>query len=276
MAELQTPGIIGVPKKASMKKYLVIGNPIEHSLSPKLHNYWLNKNKIDGDYDKKLLTEEKVEEFLKLNQNVSGINVTVPFKKTVINYCTELTTLASSSQSVNTIILSNNKIIGDNTDIYGFEQSLKDLNFNGLNKTAFILGAGGVASSVVIALNNLGVKNIFISNRTKNKAEALAKDYNLVVSDWGKIVDFDIVINCTSIGLKSNDNLGLDFSNIKNKIFYDIIYKPKTKFLIDAEGLGNQTIDGKMMFLYQAQKSFEIWHGIKPEINEEVTNLLND
>ena len=273
---MQIIGILNVPKNKNMKKYLVIGNPIEHSLSPKLHNYWLNKNKIDGDYDKKLLTEEKVEEFLKLNQNVSGINVTVPFKKTVINYCTELTTLASSSQSVNTIILSNNKIIGDNTDIYGFEQSLKDLNVNGLNKSAFILGAGGVASSVVIALNNLGVKNIFISNRTKNKAEALAKDYNLVVSEWGKIVDFDIVINCTSIGLKSNDNLGLDFSNIKNKIFYDIIYKPKTKFLIDAEGLGNQTIDGKMMFLYQAQKSFEIWHGIKPEINEEVINLLHD
>ena len=77
-----------------MKKYLVIGNPIEHSLSPKLHNYWLNKNKIDGDYDKKLLTEEKVEEFLKLNQKVSGINVTVPFKKTVLNYCTELTDIS--------------------------------------------------------------------------------------------------------------------------------------------------------------------------------------
>ena len=259
-----------------MKKYLVIGNPIEHSLSPKLHNYWLNKNKIDGNYEKKLLTDDKVGEFLKSNQNISGINVTVPFKKNVINYCTELTELALSSQSVNTIILSNGKIIGDNTDIYGFEKSLKDLNFNGLNKTAFILGAGGVVSSVVIALNNLGVKNIIISNRTKNKAEALAKEYNLVVSDWGKVVDFDIIINCTSIGLKSNDNLGLDFANIKNKIFYDIIYKPKTKFLIDAEDLGNQIIDGKMMFLYQAQKSFEIWHGIKPEINKEVINLLHD
>ncbi len=259
-----------------MKRFSVIGNPIEHSLSPKLHNYWLDKNKIDGNYDKKLLTEEKVGEFFKSNQNISGINVTVPFKKTVLNYCTELSKLALNSQSVNTITLFDEKIIGDNTDIYGFEQSLKDLNFDGTNKTAFILGAGGVVSSVVIALNNLGVKNIFISNRTKNKAEALAKDYNLVVLDWGKIVDFNIVINCTSIGLKPNDNLGLDFSNIKNKIFYDIIYKPKTKFLIDAEGSGNQIIDGKMMFLYQAQKSFEIWHGIKPEINEEVTDLLND
>ena len=175
-----------------MKKYLVIGNPIEHSLSPKLHNYWLNKNKIDGNYEKKLLTEEKVGEFLRSNQNISGINVTVPFKKTVLNYCTELTELASISQSVNTIIFFNEKIIGDNTDIYGFEQ------------------------------NNLGVKNIVISNRTKNKAEALAKDYNLVVSDWGKIVDFDIVINCTSIGLNQDDSLGLDFSEVKNKIFYEI------------------------------------------------------
>ena len=211
-----------------------------------------------------------------MNQNISGINVTVPFKKNVINYCTELTELALSSQSVNTIILSNGKIIGDNTDIYGFEQSLRNLNFNGLNKTAFILGAGGVVSSVVIALNNLGVKNIIISNRTKNKAEALAKEYNLVVSDWGKVVDFDIIINCTSIGLKSNDNLGLDFANIKNKIFYDIIYKPKTKFLIDAEELGNQIIDGKMMFLYQAQSAFKIWTNINPSVTQEEIALIHD
>ena len=259
-----------------MKKYLVIGNPIEHSLSPKLHNYWLNENKVVGNYDKKLLTEEEVGEFLKSNQKVSGINITVPFKKTVINYCSELTELASASQSVNTITLSNDKIIGDNTDVYGFEQSLRDLNFNGLNKTAYIIGAGGVVSSVVIALNKLGVQNIVISNRTKNKAEALAKEYNLVVSDWGKIIDFDIIINCTSIGLKKSDSLDLDFLNVKDKIFYDIIYKPKTKFLLNAEKSGNKIIDGKMMFLYQAQKSFEIWHGIKPEINKEVINLLND
>ena len=259
-----------------MKKYLVIGNPIEHSLSPKLHNYWLSRYKVGGNYEKKLLTEDKVGEFVKSDQKISGINVTVPFKKTVINYCTELTKLALTLQSVNTITLSNDKIIGDNTDVYGFEQSLIDLNFNGLNKTAYILGAGGVVSSIVIALNKLGVKNIFISNRTKNKAEALAKEHNLVVSDWGKIVDFDIIINCTSIGLKQDDSLGLDFSNVKDKIFYDIIYKPKTKFLVDAEKLGNKTVDGKMMFLYQAQKSFEIWHGIKPEINEKVINLLND
>ena len=108
-----------------MKKYLVIGNPIEHSLSPKLHNYWLGKNKIDGNYEKKLLTDDKIGEFLKSNQSISGINVTVPFKKTVINYCTDLTTLALSSQSVNIITLSNEKIIGDLKNSKLSYQSLK-------------------------------------------------------------------------------------------------------------------------------------------------------
>ncbi len=260
-----------------MKKYLVIGNPIEHSLSPKLHNYWLKKNSIKGIYDKKLLEENDVGTFLKFNkENIVGVNVTVPFKKTVISHCNQLSELASNSQSVNTISYRDGKIIGDNTDVYGFEQSLKDINFNGLNKKAFILGAGGVVSSVIIALNNLGLKNIIISNRTRNKAEALAKVHNLAIEDWGKIIDFDIIINCTTVGLNKNDDLGLDFTNIKNKIFYDIIYKPKTNFLIQAEKFGNQIIDGKMMFLYQAQKAFEIWHGIKPDIDDEVKDLLND
>ncbi len=122
----------------------------------------------------------------------------------------------------------------------------------------------------------MGLKNIIISNRTKNKAEALAKVYNLTCVEWGTTVDFDIIINCTSVGLNKDDNLKLDLQDVKNKIFYDIIYKPKTNFLKQAEKSGNQIVDGKMMFLYQAQKAFEIWHGIKPEINDEVKNLLND
>lgn len=260
-----------------MKKYLVIGNPIEHSLSPKLHNYWLKQNNIQATYDKKLLEENNIPSFLKSNEeNISGINVTVPFKKIVMSSCNQLSELALSSQSVNTITYHDSKIIGDNTDVYGFEQSLRDIGFNGLNKKAFVLGAGGVASSIIIALNNLGLKNIIISNRTKNKAEALAKVYNLTCVEWGTMVDFDIIINCTSVGLNKNDNLELDLQDVKNKIFYDIIYKPKTNFLKQAEKSGNQIVDGKMMFLYQAQKAFEIWHGIKPEINDEVKNLLND
>ena len=115
-----------------MKKYLVIGNPIDHSLSPKLHNYWIKKNKIDATYDKKLLNKGDIDGIiLKVkNEEISGVNVTVPFKKTVISFLDELTIEAKESQSVNTIYKKNNRIIGHNTDIAGFELGLRHFKYN--------------------------------------------------------------------------------------------------------------------------------------------------
>jgi len=259
-----------------VKNYLVIGNPIEHSLSPKLHNFWFKENNISATYDKKLIVESELESFFSFmkKNNIAGVNVTVPFKQKVITFLDKISDLSIKAKSVNTIVLDNGQLIGDNTDIIGFQNSLNKFNLKG--KKALIFGAGGVVSSVVLALNNLGLENITITNRTKNKAEILSEKYNLEVCEWGKILDADIYINCTSIGLNKNDSMDLDFSKINGKIFYDIIYKPKTNFLINAEKYGNQIIDGKMMFLYQAQKSFEIWHGIKPQISEQTKVLLDD
>ena len=154
-----------------MKKYLVIGNPIEHSLSPKLHSHWIKENSIDAVYDKKQLNEIDIKEIItevKVGK-IDGINVTVPFKKSVIFFLDQLTPLAKEAQSVNTIFKKNNKIIGDNTDVGGFEHSLKHINYSVKNKKVFILGAGGVASSIVIALKRLRVAKIILSNRTKKK-----------------------------------------------------------------------------------------------------------
>ena len=112
-------------------------------------------------------------------------------------------------------------------------------------------------------------------NRTKRNAIEIKNMFkDIEVKNWGEKVDFDIVVNCTSLGL-NNEDIGIDFSDIKDKIFYDIIYKPKTKFLINAEK-NNKIINGKMMFIYQAQKSFEIWHGILPTIDTDVVELIND
>ena len=115
-----------------MKKYLVIGNPIEHSLSPKLHNYWLKKYKIDAVYEKKKLNNDEIENVILdiRKEKIHGINVTVPFKKSVISYIDELTTVANITQSVNTIYKEGNLIIGDNTDVGGFEFAIKKINFN--------------------------------------------------------------------------------------------------------------------------------------------------
>ena len=263
-----------------MKKYLVIGNPIDHSLSPKIHNYWIEKNNINAVYNKQKLDESDLKDliFKIKKKEINGINVTVPFKKKIIPFLDSLSPEANETQSVNTVYLKNNNIVGHNTDIDGFKLAIKNLKFDITDKKVFILGAGGVVSSIIYALNKMKASEIMISNRTKSKAENLNQLFkNLVVLEWGELPKFDIIINATSIGLNKDDKLNLDFTKVgKNKFFYDVIYNPKeTNFLKVGKKLGNITENGKLMFIYQAITAFKIWHGIKPEINNETIELLN-
>ena len=262
-----------------MKKYLVIGNPIEHSLSPKLHNYWIKEKNINAIYEKKKLDEIDLKNIILdiKEKKINGINVTVPFKKSVIPFLDELSVEANETQSVNTIYLYDNKIIGHNTDIAGFELAIKYSKYDLTNKEILILGAGGVVSSIIFALKKMRASKIIISNRTKKKAEDLKilfKDLNIV--DWGNIPNFDVIINATSIGLKEDDEIKLDYSNIgSNKLFYDVIYNPKqTNFLKKAKASGNITENGKMMFIYQAHQAFTIWHELMPTIDDNVIKLI--
>ena len=263
-----------------MKKYIVIGNPIEHSLSPKLHNFWIKENNLDAVYDKRLIKLSNIKNVIEelKNNTINGINVTLPFKKDVISFIDELTPLAKAAQSVNTIFKSNNKIIGDNTDITGFEHSLKHIQYNVKNKNVFILGAGGVALAIILALKRMGASKIFLSNRTRKQPEDLKIKYpDLEIVDWGESPDFDMIINATSLGLHKDDNINLNYKKIgSNKLFYDVIYNPsKTNFLLTGEQTGNKIENGKMMFVYQAQLAFKIWHNILPKINDYTVNLLN-
>ena len=263
-----------------MKKFLVIGNPIEHSLSPILHNYWIKNNGIDAIYEKQKLNEDELEQLIiqVREKKINGINVTIPFKKAIIPFLDQLSTEAESTQSVNTIYLKDNKVIGHNTDIFGFETSIKKSRYNLSDKEVLILGAGGVVPSIIFALNKMKISKIKISNRTKEKAENIKTIFkNLEIIEWGEVPNFDMIINATSIGLKKDDKLNLDFSLIsKNKFFYDIIYNPKeTIFLKKAKELGNKTENGKMMFIYQAHQAFTIWHKVMPNIDEETIKLLD-
>ena len=263
-----------------MKKYFVVGNPIEHSLSPKLHNFWIKNNSIDAIYEKKFLNKDELKNLILevKKKKIHGINVTVPFKKTVIPYLDQLSTESKNTQSVNTIYLNNNKTIGHNTDIEGFKRSIEETKLDIKNKKVLILGAGGVAPSIIFALYKMKVSEIMITNRTKSKAEDLKGLFkNLKIVDWGKVPEFDIIINATSVGLKKGDEINLDFSKIgKNKFFYDLIYNPnETNFLKIGKNLGNRTENGKLMFVYQALAAFNVWHGIQPEINNEVIKLLD-
>ena len=262
-----------------MKKYLVIGNPIEHSLSPKLHNFWIKKNNISAIYEKLKIEKHELENIiLKIKQKeISGINVTVPFKTQVIPYLDQLTIEAEKTQSVNTIYMEKEKIVGHNTDIEGFANSVKGSGIDLINKEILILGAGGVVPSLIYALKKMNVSKIILSNRTKSKAENLKNLFDdLQVIDWGKIVQFDMIINATSIGLNKDDNIDLNLSNLsKNKFFYDVIYNPKqTNFLEKGKKFGGKVQNGKMMFIHQASAAFKIWHKINPEINNDIINFL--
>ena len=227
---------------------------------------------------KKKINENNIREVIRdiKEEKLHGANVTVPFKKSVIPFLDELTKSSQKTQSVNTIYKRLNKIVGDNTDVRGFEKGLEYINDNIKNKKILILGAGGVVSSIILGLKNLGALDITISNRTIKKAEDLKNIFpDLKIAKWGETVNFDMIINATSLGLNKNDVIKLDYKKIKSKFFYDVIYNPtKTNFLKQAEESGNQIVNGKLMFVYQAQLAFEIWHGLKPKIDNNVLNLI--
>ncbi len=259
-----------------MKKFFVIGNPINHSLSPELHNFWLEKYGINGIYGKVKLEEDDLEDFIRKmrNDEIHGINVTVPFKNKVIKYLDKSSLEAEKTGSVNTIYKNKQDIIGHNTDVAGFELGLRHTKINVLKKSVFIIGAGGVVPSIIYSLLNMGCQKIMLTNRTKEKTEELKKKFKEIkIIKWGKMPDFDIVINATSVGLKG-DTLKLNF-DVKDKIFYDVIYNPKeTEFLKNAKNKGNKIENGKLMFIYQANQSFSIWNNVIPKIDEEVLKII--
>ena len=263
-----------------MKKYFVIGNPISHSLSPKLHNYWIKKNNIDAVYEKKKINKIDIKNII--NQiregTIDGLNVTVPFKQAVIPFLDNLTLEAEETKSVNTIYKEGNKVFGHNTDIGGFELALRNINYDVKNKIVFILGAGGVVPSIIVALKRMKVSKIILTNRTLDKAKDLKKiNSEIEILEWGKISNFDLIINATSLGLKKEDEIKLNYNKIgPGKLFYDVIYNPKeTNFLMNAKKFGNYTENGKMMFIYQAHQAFTVWHKIMPSIDQKTIDFID-
>ena len=266
------------------KKYGIIGNPIKHSLSPTLHNYWFEKYKIDANYSPINLEESKIPDLIMKirKKEIYGANVTLPYKQKIINFLDEIVNDAKSTNSVNTIHLdTKGKLIGENTDVYGIQAAyLKQIpNIN--NKNAIIIGGGGVAPSVIFSLLKSKIKNIFITNRTYEKSVFLKKKFSFIqILKWEllkeKLDSFDIIINATSLGLKGGKNFEFNFNNVKkSSVYIDTIYNPietkNIKFLKERE---IKTFNGLEMFIYQGQKSFYLWNKINPEIDDELINLL--
>ena len=269
-----------------IKKAAVIGYPVKHSLSPRLHNYWLKKYNIKGEYTAIEVLPENLSEFIKsLDKNgFCGVNVTIPHKELVILMLDEVEDMARTIGAVNTVIVKDGKLLGKNTDAYGFAENIKPYIIG--KRKAVVLGAGGASKAVIFALQILGFKEIIITNRTKERAEELVLSYqrtlvsSLTIADWNdrhKILEnVDLLVNTTSLGMIDKEPLGIDLSLLpKTALVTDIVYSPLiTQLLAQAMERGNPTVDGLGMLLHQAVPAFEAWFGVKPEVTEDLRKYI--
>ncbi len=266
------------------KKYGIIGNPIKHSLSPVLHNYWFNKYKIDANYS---IIEIENSEFPDLmnkikDKDLAGINITLPYKQQIVPYVDILVNDAEVTRSINTIYLDDKgTLVGENTDVFGLQAAyLKEVN-DITKKSALVIGAGGVSPSVILSLKKSGVKNISITNRTEEKCIFLKKKFRfLKIVSWlnikKELKNYDIIINATSLGLKNGQDFNFTFEKIKDEsIFIDTIYNPlETRTLKYLKDKNIKVFNGLDMFIYQGQKAFYLWNKVNPEIDQTLIELL--
>tara|TARA_A100001011_G_scaffold371425_1_gene428729 strand:- start:277 stop:1101 length:825 start_codon:yes stop_codon:yes gene_type:complete len=266
------------------KSFAIIGDPITHSLSPVLHNYWFEKYKIEAKYSLLNIKEKDIENVaIKIrNKELSGLNITLPYKQKIIPFIDKLVNDAKSTNSVNTIFLDEtDTVIGENTDVFGLQAAyLKEIT-DVRNKKALVIGAGGVSPSVIFALQKSKINNIAIINRTHEKSIFLKKKFNFLhILEWPslkqEIKNFDIIINATSLGLKNGEDFQFNFDSVKDSMIYiDTIYNPlETKTLKHLKENKIKTFNGLDMFIYQGQKSFYLWNKINPEIDDKLIDLL--
>lgn len=268
---------------SSPKIYGLLGYPVKHSLSPLMHNAAFKALGIDAEYRLFEIKPERVEEFLKyLSQNnISGLNVTIPYKERVIPFLAHLSDEAKLIAAVNTIKVSGDRLEGFNTDGEGFLKHLtKYLGFSPIGKIIAIIGAGGAAKAVSVCLSKLKPKNLAIYDIDKAKALALVShlkenfkedDIDFIQANSIaelKIQNSDLLVNATPMGMKETDPCLIAESSIhKNLLVYDLIYTPQeTKLLKLARLKGAKTSNGLGMLLYQGALSFELWIAQKAPI----------
>ncbi len=270
---------------SSYKKLAVLGHPILQSRSPFIHNYWIKKYGLQGHYEAIDIPPDALHTSLKdlISAEYEGFNVTTPHKQSIRDICDVLDTAADEIGAVNTLHWTNNKLYGSNTDAYGFTQNLENTysDFNWTNATAIILGAGGAARAVTYALKEKNVPIIKICNRTLENAQKISDDIAGQAFPWGNrqeiLKDANLLINTTLLGMKGQASLDIPLQTLpSDALVYDLVYAPlMTPLLQEAQSRGNPIVTGIGMLLYQAQKSFEIWYGLRPDIDIDlIQNIL--
>ncbi len=270
------------------KSIVLLGYPLNHSLSPKIHNYGFKFYGLDFVYTSMPIKPEDLsklgKDFLKVLP-IYGGNVTVPFKEIIFNYIDKFTDLASEVGAVNTFYKKDDEIWGDNTDVYGFTESLKDYHSKIKNSKVVVLGTGGSSKAVAKGLESLKAKEIIMVSRKYSMAQIFCDNYNqkypdvnFIPNDYSyfnensNLKNISLIINTTPLGMYDNQS-AINFEIIKkiddNTLFYDLIYNPsQTVFLENAIKANKQIKNGWQMLVFQAQKSFNIWTGLHYPIGD--------
>lgn len=265
----------------------VIGWPIEHSLSPRLHGFWLNRYKIDGAYIALPVRPADLKETLRILPRIGfrGVNVTVPHKEAALDAMDEVEPLARTIGAVNTVIVRpDGTLLGRNTDAYGFLENLCEgaPHWHAPHKPALVIGAGGAARAICVALLDAGVPEIYLVNRTALRAKELAEKLGeeVIAVRWDDhglaMAKASLVVNATTLGMKGEPEINLDLSRLpQSAVVTDVVYNPlETPLLASARKRGNVTVDGLGMLIHQARPGFEAWFGTAPEPSVELREYL--
>jgi shikimate dehydrogenase len=260
----------------------VIGNPVAHSRSPRLHRHWLRRYGIVGDYVPLHVAEEDLEQVIRTLPKMGfvGVNITIPHKVSVLQIADQVSDRATLIGAANTLIFRKDGLIhADNTDGYGFLANLRQYSgWQAASGPAAILGAGGAARAVIEALLESGTTEILLSNRTRPKADTLKHEFGskITVVDWvqaGNIVEeAALVVNTTSLGMTGNAELRVPLDGLHpGQVVTDLVYSPlETRLLREARAAGCTVVDGLGMLLHQGVPGFERWFGVRPEVDDDL------
>lgn len=263
----------------------VVGWPVGQSLSPLIHTVWASRAGIDGYYIP-LAVPPAYDEFARVMTALqtigfSGVNVTIPHKEHALRYADAASETAQKIGAANMLTFGKKGVYADNSDAAGFEKSLRDrLGASSERKSAFILGAGGAARAVALAIRNCGFADIVVANRTRDKAETIAADFAMEVADWEerneRLSAASLVVNTTSLGMSDQPPLELDSKKLRpGVIVADIVYSPlETPFLKAAHARGHPVINGLDMLMHQAAPGFRQWFGGAAVVDEALRAAL--
>ncbi|MCS7227748.1 MAG: shikimate dehydrogenase [Endomicrobia bacterium] len=250
----------------------IIGYPIRHSLSPVLHTSLARRYNLNFVYLAFEIIPERFH-FIRdiiLTLNIRGLNITIPYKERIVSHLDVVDDLVHHIGAVNTVVNKDGRLIGYNTDIYGFTKSLEEVNLE--NNDVLVIGCGGVSKAIICGLEELGVNKVYIFDIDKSKMLNIKKQFkNFVVllkqEDVDKVIpDVKMLVNATPVGMKDKDPSPINLKLIKKEhIVYDVIYNRKTQLVEYALKIGCKLVfDGIPMFVYQAEQSFFLWTGVKP------------